>query len=102
MTWTTDYSADWQFIDGVTDGTYTPPGGSGSAVKVLRDRLTRRDLSGGPLGIDPTDVPWVVWLLSADAQPQGTLAVGSDTFTVISNETRADGAQQRLICRKQV
>jgi len=98
-----DYTDDWQHVDGVEDGTYTPPGGSGVAVKVRRDTLRRSDIQGSTLGVSPGDVPFIVWKIGGKAEVNATLSVGSDTYMVIEVAfERGDGAQHRLICREQV
>lgn len=103
MAYAVDYSDDWQHVDGVEDGTYTPPGGSAQAVKVRRSELRRSDIQGSVVGVSPGDVPFVVWNIAGKAEVNATLAVAGVTYTVIEVAfRRADGTQHRLICREQV
>ena len=88
-------------MDGVDDATiYPPQSDSGTAVKVRKDTLTRKEISGGVFGIMPTDEAFFVWL--AVPVQEGRLVVDSESWNVLSVDVAPDGAMCRAIVRKRV
>lgn len=100
-TWAHDRSDSWKWIDGVDDASiYPPQSDSATAVKVRKDTLTRKEISGGVFGIMPTDEAFFVWL--AVPVQEGRIVVGSESWTVLSVDVAPDGAMCRAIVRKRV
>lgn len=100
-----DFSADWQFVDGVKDATFqNPEDVSTTAVKVRRDTLSKQDMAGTLVGLSPADIPFQVWGLDAGTriEPNGTLVVDSISYRILGGEFRGDLAQARVYCRERV
>ncbi len=100
----------WQWIDGVETVSYTGPDGVVYAtVKAKRAELTWGEVAfGGAVGIAPTDLPWIVWASTLDAEPKplGRLTDASgvswQVVAVAGQHMGATVIRWRLVCRKEV
>ena len=72
-------AADYQHVDGIETVTHTVKmtGTATNTVQAHREDLSFREIAtGGPAGIEPGDIVWVVW-----SQTVATDPVGGDTIT---------------------
>jgi len=100
-----DYSGDWQFMDGVSDATYTDPSGNYDAtIKVKMGRITMLDIQGANFQVSPTDTPFTVFLdtlSGATLEPNGKIVVDGVTYVVRGVLwTKPDLTKARVITRK--
>jgi hypothetical protein len=106
----TAIAADWQYIDGIEDVTYTTPAGVATAsVKARRMDLRYSEVLNGPLGLESTDTAWEVWAagLGATVPIQGgTITDSTGVVWTVLAFFRGIGlgpvvATWRCACRKQ-
>lgn len=104
MSFPVDYSGAWAVLDGIEDGTISPPlSATTAAVKVRKDLPTGKELSGGAFGIAPTDDAFFLWATGGTApQQEGKLTVGAVSWTILQVVRRPDSAFWRIIARKRV
>jgi hypothetical protein len=100
-------AADYEFDDEAESVTYTPLTGDPATVAAKRTELSHREASlGGPAGIQPTDVVWIVFAATITAIPVRSATItdsDSDVWTVQSVTTRSFAGtpyEYRCICRK--
>lgn len=106
MTYSVDFSADWQHVDGVESASYTSADGltTVATIHVRRSTLSKADYAGGEFGYVPTDLPLIVWKDGLDAtvpEIDGTIVLGGVTYTVVGFANRGDLSQYRLVVRRQ-
>ena len=111
MTVASDIAGDWQSMsDIIEDVTHTDATDSGTdAAKAYRAELSFREISAnGPVGLEPTDIVWVVWAETMAATPaQGDTLTDSSSvvWSILALSAVTIGAiviKYRCICRKQV
>lgn len=109
-------ATDWQHIDGIETVTHTerPADVSTDTVKASQGELNFREaMTGGPAGLESTDVIWIVWAatLRTGARPtQGDLITDAaeNVCTILSvsvgthDRLGATVIKYRCICRKQL
>ena len=103
-----DISGDWAHTPGVVDLTHT---GDGATVKANIDPQGpswKEVNAGGPVGIEATDVVWLLWAATVTQTPvqSDTLTEsGGDVWTVLAFLPIREVGQVvkwRCVCRKQV
>ena len=101
-----DAAADWAFIDGIQTGIYqTLDAVEVAGVKARRGTLDASDFAGSDFAVSNRDVPWNIWNVTLGGY---ALAVNAKLYlqgtwwVIISiGGERQDGAQTRVIARKQ-
>lgn len=111
MSLLTDIAADYSLMDGVEAVTLTPQNPATTAVtgvKAVRLALTRNEISGGVVGIEPTDIPFHLWLgpSSASSTTPKNGDIITDTagvvWTIQSLKFSTMTSRWRAVCRKQI
>ncbi len=106
MSYPADYSQEYEFMDGISDATYTDPSGKvDREVKVKKGALGTSDIQGATFGVYTGDVPFTIWLnkiINGTLATDGHLVVGTQAYTVIGILSEApDGSKARIIARKE-
>lgn len=103
------FANSYTHTDGVENVTYTPKHPAGAAVadvKALRGDLTQQELSGGIVGIEPTDLAFILWdsTLDGNEPTQGSVITDADdvAYTIRSAIRTLWNTQWRCICYQQV
>jgi len=104
-TYTVDYSDDYLYLDGIETMTFTAKNPSGTplaGVKALRSHPSRRQTTGGVLGVEPTDVMFVLWIdtLDSNTPKNGDNLTDSDGVVyIISSVVQVpDLSQYKCFC----
>lgn len=104
-----DIAADYRHVDGIERVTFDDGVNSTATVQAHREKLSFREATlGGPVGIGPQDIVWVVWSATlGDVEPCRLATITdseSNVWTVLSLTETALGTTSihwRCICRKQ-
>ena len=111
MTLAADIAADYSIIDGIESVTLTPQNPAATAVtgvKAQRRALTRAEISGQVVGVEPQDVPFHLWF--GPSSVPATVPKNGDTitdsasvvWTIQSLTYSAQCSRWRAACRRQV
>ena len=106
MSYSVDYSDEWQHVEGVVDATYTSPDGATtySKCKVRLGATAAGDYAGG-IGGSVQTLSAIIWPLASDegeaavttVEPQAKLTISGTTYRIVAVPyRRADGTQYKV------
>ncbi len=111
MATASNIAGDWQHMgDVIEDMTHTDATDDVARenVKTHQEELSFREISaGGIIGLEPTDIVWIVWaetLAVVPAQGDTLTDSANDVWSILSLTAKTIGAtviKYRCICRKQ-